>query len=141
MNERKIAVLKEASDRKRREALDKTNQAITLLVKEGKRITFLAVAEAAGVSIAYLYKYDDLKERIDQLRKQQSQVVKSSLSQLASDKSKMVIINQLRERTKNLDAENRELRNQIEAIYERSSQFQLAQQELEVLKRRTLLSR
>lgn len=36
--ERKIEALKGATDKKREEALDKTNTAIALLVKEGKRV-------------------------------------------------------------------------------------------------------
>jgi len=42
------------------------------MVKEAKKINFHTVAEAAGVSVAYLYKHDSIKQRIDQLRKQQS---------------------------------------------------------------------
>jgi len=49
--EAKIAALKGAAERKRNDALERTNQAITQLVKEGKKITFAAVAEAAGVSV------------------------------------------------------------------------------------------
>lgn len=132
VNERKVAALKEASDRKRLEALDKTNQAIAVLVKEGKRITFPAVAQAAGVSVAYLYKYDDLRERIDQLRKQQNQATQPSQPQPASDKSKMVMINSLRERVKKLEMENSALRQQNEVIYGHLSGLQSVQQKVEI---------
>ena len=133
--ERKIEALKEATDRKRQEALDKTNQAIARLLKEGKRINFHTVAEAAGVSVTYLYKYDELKERINYLRKQQEQPSNKPISpQPASDKSKSVIITQLKERIKKLEVENRGLRDQIEAIYGRLSYFQSAQQEVEAFK-------
>lgn len=132
--EAKIAALKGAAERKRQDALERTNQAITKLVKEGKKITFAAVAEAAKVSVAYLYKYDALKERIDHLKAQQEKISKSAQPQPASDKSKQVIITQLRERIKKLEAENRGLREQNEAIYGRFCQLQGVQQQVEALK-------
>lgn len=104
-------------------------------MKEGKRINFYTVAEAAGVSVTYLYKYDELKERINHLRKQQEQPSNKPISpQLASDKSKSVIITQLKKRIKQIEVENRGLRDQIEAIYGRLSYFQSAQQEVEAFK-------
>lgn len=133
--ERKIEALKEATDRKRQEALDKTNAAIAKLLKEGKRINFPTVAKEAGVSVTYLYKYDDLKERINHLRKQQEETIKKPIApQSASDKSKQVIINQLRERIKQLEADNRELRDKNEAVYGRLYQLQSVQQQAEALK-------
>jgi len=132
--EAKIAALKGAAERKRQDALERTNQAITKLVREGKKITFTAVAEAAGVSVAYLYKYDDLKERIDHLKTQQEKASKPVQPQPASDKSKQVIITQLKERIKKLEAENRGLRDQNEAIYGRFCQLQGVQQQVEALK-------
>lgn len=133
--ERKIEALKEATDRKRQEALDKTNAAIAKLLKEDKRINFPTVAKEAGVSVTYLYKYDDLKERINHLRKQQEETIKKPIApQSASDKSKQVIINQLRERIKQLEADNRELRNKNEAVYGRLYQLQSVQQQAEALK-------
>lgn len=67
--ERKIEALRVATERKRQSALDKTNAAITRLLKEGKRINFPTVAKEAGVSVTYLYKYEEIKERIHHLRK------------------------------------------------------------------------
>lgn len=133
VTEAKIAALKGAAERKRQDALERTNQAITRLVREGRKITFAAVAEAAEVSVAYLYKYDDLKERINHLKAQQEKTSKPVQSQPASDKSKQVIITQLRERIKKLEAENRGLRDQNEAIYGRFCQLQGVQQQVEAL--------
>lgn len=133
--ERKIEALREATDRKSQEALDKTNLAINKLLKEGKRINFPSVAKEAGVSVTYLYKIDDIKERILHLRhQQQASIKKPIVPQSASDKSKQVILNQLRERIKQLEVDNRELRDKNEAVYGRLYQLQSMQQELEALK-------
>lgn len=43
-----------------------TDKAISQMVKLGKTINFHTVAEAAGVSIAYLYKHEEIKQRIAQ---------------------------------------------------------------------------
>lgn len=134
-NERKIEALKEATDRKRHEALEKTNAAIERLLKEGKRINFPSVAKEAGVSVTYLYKIDEIKSRILHLRKQQALSIENPVTpQSASDKSKQVIINQLRERIRQLEANNRELRDKNEAVYGRLYQLQGVQQERESLK-------
>lgn len=133
--ERKIEALREATDRKRQEALDKTNAAIARLLKDGKRINFPTVAQEAGVSITYLYKYDELKDRINHLRKQQEASVKKPVTpQLASDKSKQVMLNQLRERVKQLEVDNQELRNKNEAVYGQLYKLQSNQRETEGLR-------
>lgn len=133
-NEAKIAALKGAAERKRQDALERTNQAIKKLVREGRKITFTSVAGAAGVSVAYLYKYDDLKERIGHLKTQQETNSKPAKPQPASDKSRQVIVVQLRERIKRLEAENRGLRDQNEAIYGRFCQLQSVQQQIDALR-------
>ncbi len=132
--EAKIAALKGAAERKRQDALKRTNQAITKLVKSEQKITFAAVAEVAGVSVAYLYKYDDLKERITHLKAQQEGILKPIKPQTASDKSNQVIMIQLRERIKKLEAENQGVRQQNEAIYGRMCQLQGVQEQVEALK-------
>jgi len=84
--------------------------------------------------VAYLYKYDDLRERIDYLKTQQEKTLKPAKPQSASDKSKQVIITQLKERIKKLEAENRGLRDQNEVIYGQFCQLQSVQQQVEALK-------
>ena len=51
------------------------------------------------------YKYEEIKERIHHLRKQQEASIEKPVNpQIASDKSKQVITNQLRERIRQLEA-------------------------------------
>ena len=73
-HERNAEGLRRKAQEKKQEALSRTHQAINRLVNSGKKINFHTVAEAAGVSVPYLYKQDAIKEQIDSLRKQQSPI-------------------------------------------------------------------
>ena len=114
-------ILMAAAEAKRKDALERTEKAIAELVKSGLNITFKSVAEKAGVSVPYLYKYDELKERIQHLRNQQKQQArkrskKPQSFQPASDKSKQVLIYNLKEENKRLRAEIDQQRQHIEVI-------------------------
>ncbi len=128
---RKIEALKEATERKRQEALNKTDKAITQLLKENKSISFPIVAKVAGVSVQYLYKYEEIKNRIKHLQKQQKGVFSPSTPQPASDKSKTVIINHLKERIRKLETENRGLGDHIEAVSGKLYQLQGIEEQME----------
>ena len=104
------------------------------MVKKGKPITFTSVAKEAGVSTAYLYKYDELKKRIQQLQQQQQGQPTPQSPQIASDKSRQFMLNQLRERIKKLESENRDLRNQVAIIYGQLSIAQSCQLEFDKFK-------
>lgn len=115
-NNAKIAALKSAAEQKKQQASDNLEKAIRKLTQENKPITFANVAREAGLSVSYLYKYPEIKERIDSLRKQQLKAGKPSQPQKASDDSKAVIIYQLRERIKKLEAEVEGLRRVNEGL-------------------------
>ncbi len=108
--------LRSAAEQKKNKALEQTNLAISQMVKSGKKINFHTVAQTAGVSVAYLYKHDTLKQRINQLRKQQSNIKDLPQNKSATDDSKKAIITALKERIKKQDAEIRGLRDHIEVI-------------------------
>ncbi len=130
--------LKEAAEAKKEEALEKTEKAIVELTKAGEPISFPTVAKVAGVSVSYLYKYDEIKERIAYLREQQKRTIrKSSIlhTQPASDKSKAVIIHTLKEENKKLRAEIEGLRRHIEVIQGRAYELERVGEENTRLKR------
>jgi Family of unknown function (DUF6262) len=70
MNERarRTEVLRAAAQRKRDDALRRAETAIRQLVKDGRAVTFKAVAEQAPCSTAFLYGHPDLRRRIAHLR-------------------------------------------------------------------------
>jgi chromosome segregation ATPase len=126
--------LRNAAQQKRNEALERTEKAISLMVKQGKKINFQTVAEAAGVSVAYLYKYDAIKQRIDQLRKQQSSIKALPQKQRVSDDSNKAIMTTLKKRISDLQAEVRGLRDHIEVVEGRAFEVPDLKQQVEGLR-------
>lgn len=115
--ETRIATLNAVAEERRQDCLDRTEKAISNLLKKNERISFGSVAKEAGVSASYLYKYPEIKERIQDLREQQKKgATKPTRPQSASEKSKQVIIEQLRNRIKNLEWERQEQEKKIQVM-------------------------
>lgn len=126
--------LRSAAEQKKNDALERTDKAISQMVKQGKKINFHTVAVAAGVSVAYLYKYDAIKQRIDQLRKQQSPIKGIVQKQGASVASKAAIIATFKERIKKQELEIKGLREHIEVTQGIAMQIPELKQQIEILK-------
>lgn len=114
-------ILMATAEAKRKDALERTEKAIAELVRADANITFKSIAEKAGVSVPYLYKYDELKERIQHLRNQQKKQVrkrsrKPQSFQPASDNSKQLIIQNLKEDNKKLRGEIDKQKKHIEVV-------------------------
>jgi predicted transcriptional regulator len=109
--EARIAALKSAAIAKQERCAQNFDRAINKLVRDNEPITFANVAREAGISESYLYKIPEAKERVIELRSQQRHASKPNRPQTASDASKAVIIHELRERIKKLEAEIKDLRN------------------------------
>ena len=89
----------------------------TAILQNNERISFGAIARIANVSVSYLYKYPEIKERIQDIRNQQAKNArKLTRPQTASEKSKQVMIKQLRERINTLEWEKKELKKQNEKM-------------------------
>ncbi|MEH2262388.1 DUF6262 family protein [Nostoc sp.] len=131
--ERNIDGLRGNAQRKRQEAFEKVEQGIQKLIKEQKVINFNAVAKASGLSKAWLYKEPEIKARIEHLRENNSKTKEIPAKQRSSDASKDAIIKTLKERIKRVEAENRGLRDQHEAIYGRILQASELEQRFERL--------
>lgn len=130
--------LRSAAEQKKNDALERTDKAISQMVFEGKKINFHTVAVAAGVSVAYLYKYDAIKQRIDQLRKQQSPIKGIVQKQGASVDSKIAIITTFKERIKKQELEIKGLREHIEVTQGIAMQVPELKQQIESLKSENL---
>jgi DNA repair exonuclease SbcCD ATPase subunit len=121
---RKIEALQEAAAHKAQEAHLRVEKALERMIKQNQKINFQSVAHSANVSTAYLYKYEEIKNRIITLRDQQKNQSKPKQIPVASDNSKSVMINALREETKRLRTEMSELRRANEALTGRLHQVQ-----------------
>lgn len=112
-------LLVKAAAAKKKDAADRLEKAIQQVLDSGENITFKAIAETAGLSVSYLYKYPEIKNRIAELRNQQKAAIggivnKTPKFQPATDKSKAVIISKLRQENRKLRSENQDFKKHIE---------------------------
>ena len=117
MHQRNVTGLRQHAERRRQEALQRADEALGRLVRAGQPVNFRRVAEAAGVSAAWLYKEPAVKARIHQLRAQGPPHVAPASPHRASDASKDAMLAALRQRVKDLEQENRVLKQKVEAAY------------------------
>jgi len=112
MEQNALTGLAIASQKKKQDALDKTERAIANLTSSNQKITIRSVAREAGVSVSYIYKYPELVYKIHKLKEQQK------YSLILTDKAAENDSNQV----KIIEQENIELKHKIaelEAIIER----------------------
>ena len=121
---RKIEALQEAAEQKKREASERVEKALQQMLKQNQKINFQTVAHVANVSTAYLYKYPEIKQRIQTLRDQQKNQPKPKKAPSASDDSKSVIIYNLREENKKLKGQIEQFRKANESLAGRLYQLQ-----------------
>ena len=105
IKEERIARLNQIQEERKQQALDKVNQALERMKKAGAKINFQTVAKEANVSVSYLYKYPEIKTRIAEIRNQQSVIPRPRMAEPSSNKSHQKIVNRLKSRIKQLEAE------------------------------------
>jgi hypothetical protein len=113
-------LLRSIEDKKQK--FQKVENTIKEMIKQQKKINFNSIAEESGVSKSFLYKYSEIRSRIETLRRQEEglETPKQAKREM-SEKSKDVIIASLRKRNKDLEEENKKLKEQLKvewaAIY------------------------
>ena len=70
--------LRDASERRHRDAANRAGAALTQLSAAGTPITFASVARAAGVSTDFLYRQPQLRQRINELRTSNTSQLRST---------------------------------------------------------------
>ena len=81
-----------------------------------EKINFNSVSNLSGVSKTFLYNNVEIKKRIEELRdKKIERVIKQRLKYDKTDKSKDIIIMAKDKKIKELQNENRKLKEQLEA--------------------------
>lgn len=81
-----------------------------------KKLSFTNIAHEAGVSVQYLYKYPEIKQRIQYLRDQQNTESKTDSKRTRSEKSSQAIIQLLKNRVKALELERKNQKTEIEVL-------------------------
>ncbi|UHA76106.1 DUF6262 family protein [Paenibacillus sp. 481] len=97
---------------------ENVDQAIKRLIRAGESINFNSVSKESGVSKASLYNHEDIRQRIDSLRQQQSKApTPKQVKREMNESSKDVIIETLKRKIKTIENENKELREQMKKAY------------------------
>ena len=94
----------------------RVEEAITRLLREHQAINFNSVAKAAGVSKTYLYTQTLFRDRIEALRqKEREQMVRERVAHSTgkTDAAKDLVILAKERRIKELEEENRKLKQQL----------------------------
>lgn len=116
-HERNVEGLRKSAELRHQQATQRAEEGIRRLLQEGRPVNFNTVAEVAHVSTAWLYQQSRVRERIEHLREKHNKRTVPSSKTRASDASKESMLASLRLRLKQLEAENRDLRQQIEVLY------------------------
>ncbi|EGD49588.1 hypothetical protein Cpap_4026 [Ruminiclostridium papyrosolvens DSM 2782] len=113
-SERNVEGLRSYAEQKSKNTIAKVDEAIQKLIKSKSKINFNSVSMESGVSKAFLYNNDEIRERIDILRKQQEGL--SSPSQVKremTNNSKDILIAAKNKRIKELEEENKRLKDEL----------------------------
>jgi len=106
--------VKQYAQQKKLSAALKADEAIQKLIKQKGKINFNSVSMESGVSKAYLYNHPEIRERIEMLRKQQEGIPTArQVKREMTDASKDVLIAAKNKRIKELEAENKQLKDEL----------------------------
>lgn len=110
--------LKQLHEERKVKTQQNVDEAIKRLIKAQKPINFNSVANESSITKATLYNTPNIKERIEQLRLQQSKVsTPSQVKREMDENNKDAIIASLKRRIKKIEGENKELREQVKISY------------------------
>ena len=109
--------LNEYAKQKTQLTLEKVDKTIRELSLSEQKINFNSVCSLSGVSKTFLYNNKDIKKRIEELRdKQTSNVMNQRAKYDKTAKSKDIIIMAKDKKIKELEEENKKLKEQLELL-------------------------
>ncbi|MFU7517745.1 DUF6262 family protein [Clostridium sp. HCS.1] len=109
--------LKEYAKQRSQMALDKVDKAIRELSLTEHKINFNSVSQLSGVSKTFLYNNQEIKKRIEELRdKQVSRTINQRAKYDKTSKAKDIIIMAKDKKIKELEEENKKLKEQLEVL-------------------------
>ena len=109
--------LKEYAKQRSQMALEKVDKAIRELSLTEQKINFNSVSQLSGVSKTFLYNNEEVKKRIEELRdKQVSKTINQRAKYDKTSKAKDIIIMAKDKKIKELEEENKKLKEQLEVL-------------------------
>lgn len=107
--------LQQVQAARKEDSAERVFKAIERLQKIDGKINFTTIAKEANVSVSYLYKYPEIKQRIAEVRNKQRSFPISPVTHPNSS-STGKIITRLKEKIQQLENENKELKRKHEAL-------------------------
>ncbi|WP_155008711.1 DUF6262 family protein [Priestia megaterium] len=112
------AHLKAIHAKRKANTYKKVDEVIKRLIRINEKINFNSVSNEAGVAKATLYNNRDLRDRIELLRQQQSQVSTPKQIKLEmTQNNKDALIASLKRKNQKLEEENKQLKEQLKIAY------------------------
>jgi uncharacterized protein (DUF3084 family) len=109
--------LKKYAQEKTQTTLDKVDKAIRKLSLNDEKINFNSISLESGVSKTFLYKNQEVRARIEDLRqKQVSKEMNKRTKYDKTSKSKDIIIAAKDKKIRELEEENKKLKEQLEIL-------------------------
>lgn len=106
--------LKAFAQKKKEVTLQKVNEAIQRLIKDKAKINFNSISMESGVTKTYLYNNNEIRDRIETLRRQQEGLPSpKQVKRDMTDASKDILIAAKNKRLKELENENKRLREEL----------------------------
>lgn len=107
--------LREYAKEKSKIALEKVNKVIREISQTKQKINFNSVSKLSGVSKTFLYKNEDIKKRIEEIRDKQTSKTMNQRVKYGT-KTKDIIIMAKDKKIKELQEENKKLKEQLEVL-------------------------
>ena len=125
--EKQTEALNKAQAKRKEIKREQVLKAIEVVIQQGAKLTFKNIADVAGCSVSYLYKWDDIKAYIHEVQKRQNTTLNElkekeeksgvyslkTLHEVAKDR-----IRQLEAKIEELERQNKLLRGHIAEIHE-----------------------
>jgi hypothetical protein len=115
--ERRAEVLRRAAQTKHAAATKRAEVALRKLIKTGAQINFRTVANAAGVSVDFLYRHPELRSRIEHLRSRQQREPSPPAATPQRERDDRGVIAALTARLRDARGEIAELKAQLAAAH------------------------
>ena len=106
-----------AAQRRRADTLERARKALQELGETGQRRTVMQIAAHAGVSRSWLYAQPQLRDQLRRLTVSETAESAPARTERGSDASLRQRLTLAHERIRELDNENRQLRNQIAHLH------------------------
>ena len=115
-HKRNTSGVKAFAKKKSEEAFKRVDEALREMVLNKEPINFNTVMKKADVSKGFVYNNEDIRNRIETLRKSQRGIKPKQVKSKMTDSSKDILLVAKTKKIKELEEENKQLKKELEAL-------------------------